>query len=56
MHCPRCTKSKLVEINLTVADRAVRLRSCSSCDSRWWESDGEGLALTSVLALAANRR
>lgn len=55
MRCPRCKRSNLVEINLTVADRPLTMRSCSECDSRWWHSDGETLHLPGVLDLAARR-
>lgn len=55
MSCPRCKKSGLVEINLTIAARPVTMRNCSSCDSRWWQSEGESLHLPLVLALAAQR-
>jgi transcriptional regulator NrdR family protein len=56
MKCPRCKASQLVEIELTVGERAVTMRSCSRCDTRWWDSDGESLPLTGVLQLAGNRR
>ena len=55
MRCPSCNKSGLVEIALTIANRAVRMRNCSACDSRWWDSEGEPLALPGVLELAATR-
>lgn len=55
-HCPRCHAGRLVEIALNVGERKVRMRSCSRCDTRWWDSDGEGLALGGVLELAAARR
>jgi hypothetical protein len=41
----------LVEIGLTLKDRKVVMHSCSRCDTRWWDSDGELLPLTSVLEL-----
>ena len=56
MTCPRCTRSMLVEIALTMKDRQVTMRSCSKCDSRWWASDGEDLALPRVLDLATTSR
>jgi hypothetical protein len=46
----------LVEIALTMKDRQVTMRSCSKCDSRWWASDGEDLALPRVLDLATAAR
>ncbi len=55
MVCPRCKTSKLVEIGLVVGGRQVTMRSCSRCDARWWDSEGEPLALPGVLELARNR-
>ncbi len=56
MTCPRCKASRLVEIKLTIDERAVTMRSCSRCDTRWWDSEGEALQLPGVLELARNRR
>lgn len=50
--CPRCSSS-LVEIRLDQAGRAVTMRSCSTCDSRWWQQDGQDVALDAVLATVA---
>lgn len=55
MRCPRCNRSRLVEIALKVGDRPVRMRNCSACDSRWWDSEGRALELTGVLELASSR-
>ena len=55
MTCPRCKTSRLVEIELTIDKRAVTMRSCSRCDTRWWDSEGESLQLPGVLELASNR-
>ena len=56
MTCPRCARSMLVEIALTMKERKVTMRSCSKCDSRWWDSDGEALELRNVLDLATVSR
>lgn len=53
MACPRCRNSQLVEINLTVGGEQVTMRSCSRCETRWWEHDGEPMSLEHVRALAA---
>lgn len=55
MICPKCNKSSLVEIGLTVGKRPVRMRNCSACDSRWWDSEGESLQLPGVLQLASSK-
>ena len=55
MTCPRCSGSRLVEIELVVDQRRVTMRSCSRCDTRWWDSDGKSIPLRSVLDSAGNR-
>ncbi|MGH9062244.1 MAG: hypothetical protein ACRDZY_22445 [Acidimicrobiales bacterium] len=52
MKCPRCRTHELVIIDIVIRDEHVRLRSCSSCDARWWETGDGALSLSSVLALA----
>ncbi len=56
MTCARCKVSRVVEIAVTIGERPVRMRSCSQCDTRWWESEGEDLSLPRVLELATRRR
>jgi len=47
--CPGCGRA-YVEINLEVGGRALRMRSCSHCDTRqWFGPDGER-ALDGVLS------
>lgn len=54
--CPRCA-SALVEIRLDQAGQEMVMRSCSTCDTRWWSRDGEDVALGSVLhAMASAKR
>ena len=55
VHCPRCKRSRLVEIALKIGSRPVRMRNCSNCDTRWWDSDGEAMPLTGVLQLASSK-
>lgn len=56
MKCPKCRDARLIEVGLTIAQRKVTMRSCSHCDTRWWDSDGESLALPRVLELASAGR
>ena len=56
MTCPNCRNARLVQIGLTLKERNVTMHSCSRCDTRWWDSDGELVALTNVLELATVRR
>ncbi len=53
MKCPRCRSRELVTIEMSVAGEHVVLNSCSACDVRWWEGDGERLPLADLLDLAA---
>ena len=56
MKCPVCHVSRLVEISLHLQGEPVRMRSCSRCDTRWWEAEGESLDLTDVLERATVNR
>ena len=56
MKCPSCRASQLVEIDVTVGDRELKMRSCSNCELRWWDSGGENVGLNTVLDLATPRR
>lgn len=47
--CPEC-HSDLVEIRVERGTRTFTLRSCSSCDRREWNLDGDELPLNGVLA------
>ena len=53
--CPRCA-AHLVEIHLDQAGRAMVMRSCSTCDSRWWRRDGEDVAFSSILDTVASTK
>jgi len=44
-----------VEIEVTLREQRVTMHSCSRCDERWWESEGQSLGLPSVVELAAGR-
>lgn len=53
--CPRCS-SKLVEIRFDQAGQAMVMRSCSTCDSRWWQRDGKDVAFGSILDTVASTK
>lgn len=53
--CPQCARP-LVEIRLRIDDRPVRMRSCSHCEKRWWDSEGTELDRDTVIDLAASGR
>ncbi|MDQ1421586.1 MAG: hypothetical protein QOJ52_3548 [Acidimicrobiaceae bacterium] len=56
MRCPQCEAHQMVEITLSVAGERVTLKSCSSCDLRWWEGYEGKLPLARLLDLAAGER
>lgn len=46
--CPKCAHA-LVVIPLTLGDAKVVMRSCSACDTRWWQEGNEMLPFGRVL-------
>jgi len=56
MACPVCRTKQIVEIGINLGDSAVTLHSCSKCETRWWERDGEPVEVNGVLSLTAGRR
>jgi len=56
MTCPNCRGGRLVQVGLTLKERKVTMHSCSRCDTRWWDSDGQQVGLTDVLELATVKR
>ena len=53
MTCPHCRSSVLVEIAVTFAGSHFTMHSCPSCETRWWDRDGERVALDRVLTTVA---
>ena len=51
MTCRVCRRDDLVEINLSLRGSTITMHSCSSCEARWWDREGEELALGQVLSL-----
>ena len=54
MSCPRCRAVDLNEISLQLRGRSVTMHSCSRCENRWWDEDGQRVAFHHVLRLAAH--
>jgi len=46
---------ELSEIRLKLRESDVRLRACVRCEQRWWDRDGEPVALDEVLGLISPR-
>ncbi|CAN5548870.1 hypothetical protein BH24ACT26_BH24ACT26_07480 [soil metagenome] len=55
MRCPRCHGEDCVhiEINLKGEQDTVQFFSCRRCEAKWWERNGDTIALDEVLDLTA---
>lgn len=53
MTCPKCRDAQLVEIGLTLQDNRLTMHSCPACEIRWWDREGEKVAIDGVLSLAS---
>ena len=49
MRCSGCG-NEIVEIRMERGESIFTLQSCSTCDRRRWQRDGEQLPLTGVLS------
>lgn len=57
MQCPRCTSEECTEIGIEVkVDKSVKFFSCRLCEKKWWERDGDSIALDDVLTLATTSK
>jgi DNA-directed RNA polymerase subunit M/transcription elongation factor TFIIS len=57
LSCGACGAQTVIQIELTLPDGTeVEFYSCHECDTRWWNRDGEPLALDAVLDLARKPR
>jgi len=54
--CPNCRGSRLVESDITLRERTITMHSCSRCETRWWDREGEPVGLSHVLELATVHR
>ncbi|HVL28832.1 MAG TPA: hypothetical protein VM390_11835 [Acidimicrobiales bacterium] len=53
MTCPNCRTGAVLEIAATIAGSRFTMHSCPTCESRWWDRDGEPVALDRVLSTVA---
>ena len=53
MTCAQCRADILVEIRVTIAGATFTMHSCPSCETRWWDQDGEKVEVTKILAVAS---
>lgn len=51
MMCPACRMVGVNEIQLELGGSEVTLHACVRCEHRWWDRDGEQVALDEVLHL-----
>ena len=56
MHCKNCRGAQLVLVDISLKGESLRMHSCSRCDTRWWECNGERIELDGVLDMATVRR
>ena len=56
MRCPQCKGADCTEIELNLTDdQSVQFFSCRRCEAKWWEREGDSIALDEVLTLAARK-
>lgn len=53
MTCRHCRSAVLSEIHVSLASGRFTMHSCPSCEDRWWDRDGEPVALEGVLTSAS---
>ncbi len=56
MRCPHCGGEDCTHIEIHLKDEAtVQFFSCRRCESKWWEREGDTIALDEVLNIAATK-
>lgn len=56
MECPQCHAKDCTEIRLHLTgEDTVEFFSCRRCEAKWWEREGDTIALDEVLNLAAQK-
>lgn len=53
MICPHCRAAVVLEIGTTIAGSRFTMHSCPACETRWWDRDGQQVALARVLSTVA---
>lgn len=54
MECSSCGGEDCIHIEITLkGDATIQFFSCRFCEARWWERDGDHIALDEVLTLTA---
>jgi transposase-like protein len=56
MKCPQCKGEDTIQIEISLkGEDDVKFYSCRRCESKWWERDGDTIALDEVLNLTAEK-
>ena len=56
MECPQCHGTECTQIELHLTDeQTVEFFSCRRCEARWWQREGDTIALDEVLTIAAQK-
>lgn len=50
--CPTCRRN-LVEIAVRLRAATLTMHACSTCDTSWWDRDGQPVELGAVLTMAS---
>jgi transposase-like protein len=57
MDCPQCGATDVIEIKHRLPeDIELYFFSCHRCEERWWDRDGQVVALREVLEMARQKR
>ncbi len=56
MHCPECHGEDCIHIEIRLkGDETIQFYSCRLCEAKWWERDGDAVALDEVLHLTTQK-
>ena len=53
MTCKTCRADVLVEIRVTIAGTKFTMHHCPSCETRWWDQEGDKVEVREVLSQVA---
>ncbi|MFN2524909.1 MAG: hypothetical protein ABR505_01380 [Actinomycetota bacterium] len=56
LRCSDCGADDCLQIEIRLQDDVVSFFACRNCESKWWEREGDTIALDEVLSLATQRR
>ena len=57
MRCPQCRGEDSIEIEIRLKEEDdVKFYSCRLCEVKWWQRDGDTIALGDVLDLASKKK